>query len=336
MKAMILQRHAAIEDKPLRMADLTVPAPEDDQVLIKVSACGLCHTDLDTVEGRVRPARLPIVPGHQVVGTVAEKGKAVKKLEIGRRVGVTWLWRSCGACRFCTSGSENLCARAKWTGKDADGGYAEYMVVGADFAYPIPERFSDSKAAPLLCAGVIGYRTFRLADIRQGDTIGIFGFGASAHIVIQIIKHRFPNSAVFVFTRSGEHRKLAKQLGAAWADAPTQPPPEKIDKAMDFTPVGETVRTALSVMEKGGRLVINTIQKTTPVPPLDYAEHLWHEKQIQSVANVTRSDAEEFLPLAAEIPIEPVVQEFELAQANEALIEMKHTRINGAAVLRIR
>ena len=335
MKAMILQTCAPIEDKPLRMAELPDPAPGKGQLLLKVSACGLCHTDLDTIEGRLQPGKLPIVLGHQVVGTIADIGDGVTGLKIGQRLGVTWLYSSCRRCRFCISGAENLCTEALWTGKDADGGYAEYMVVGADFAHPIPESFSDSAAAPLLCAGVIGYRTFRLADIHDGDTVGIFGFGASAHIVIQLIRHSFPKNPVFVFTRSAEHRRLAGKLGADWAELPTQQPPRKIDRAMDFTPVGETVRTALSVMERAGLLVINAIRKTTPVPPLDYADHLWHERQIRSVANVTRDDARSFLPLAAEIPIEPVVQEFALARANRALLALKHAEINGAAVLRI-
>ena len=273
--------------------------------------------------------------GHQVVGTVAEKGRNVTKFNIEDRVGVTWLYASCGRCNFCRTDSENLCGSAKWTGKDVNGGYAEYMVISQDFAYPLPERFSDSQAAPLLCAGVIGYRTLRLAEITDGQTIGLFGFGASAHIVIQIIKHKFPNSPVFVFTKTAEHAKLAESLGAVWTGRSGDQPPEKLNKVMDFTPVGECVRDALAVLDRGGRLVINAIRKETPIPQLDYAKYLWLEREIKSVANVTRADAEQFLPLAAQIPIVPTIEEFPLARANEALISLKHSKLRAAAVLKL-
>ena len=335
MKAMILDKHSPIEEKPLKSADLPAPAPKDDQILVKVSVCGACHTDLDEVEGRLKPTKSPIVPGHQVVGKIVEMGKAITKHKIGDRVGITWLFSSCGECDFCRTGSENLCDRAKWTGKDADGGYAEFMVIGEDFAYPVPKRFSDSQAAPLLCAGVIGYRTLRLADITDGQKIGLFGFGASAHIVIQIIKYKFPNSPVFVFTKTEKHAELAKKLGAVWTGRSGDEPPEKLNKIMDFTPVGECVRDALGVLERGGRLIINAIRKETPVPPLDYAEYLWLEKEIKSVANVTRRDAEEFLPLAARVPIEPTIEEFPLEQANDVLCSIKNSRLRAAAVLKI-
>ena len=324
-----------IEEKPLELVDMPIPTPTENQILAKVSVCGLCHTDLDEIEGRLPPSKLPIVPGHQVVATVADKGRAVSKFKVGDRVGITWLYSSCGSCSFCRSGNENLCDKAEWTGKDADGGYAEYMVIGQDFAYPLPAEFSDSCAAPLLCAGVIGYRTVKLAEITDGQTVGLFGFGASAHIVIQIIKYKYPNSSVFVFTRSREHRQLAQKLGADWTGSPQQQPPAKLHRALDFTPVGESVRSALAVLDKGGRLVINAIRKQTLVPTLDYAEHLWLEKEIKSVANVTRQDAEQFLPLAAQIPIIPQVEEFELSRANEALILLKHSKLRAAAVLRV-
>jgi len=335
MKAIVLAKQSPIEEKPLELADLPIPTPANNQILIKVSACGLCHTDLDEIEGRLKPIRLPIVLGHQVVGTVTDKGKAVTKFEIEDRVGITWLYSSCGKCNFCRRGEENLCDQAKWTGKDVNGGYAEYMVISEDFAYSLPEKFSDSQAAPLLCAGVIGYRAVKLAKITDGQIIGLFGFGASAHIVIQIIKHKFPTSPVFVFTRSAEHRELAKSLGAAWTGLPAGQPPAKISRAIDFTPVGESIRSALLVMDKGSRLVINAIRKITPVPQLDYAKHLWLEKEIKSVANVTRRDAGEFLPLAAQIPIVPQVEEFELARANEALISLKQSKILASAVLKL-
>jgi len=335
MKAMILDGPSPIEAKPLKLADLPTPVPKDNQILVKVSVCGACHTDLDEAEGRLAPTKSPIVPGHQVVGKVIGKGKAVTRFRIGDRVGITWLFSSCGQCEFCRAGRENLCQKAEWTGKDADGGYAEFTVVGEDYAYPIPERFSDSQAAPLLCAGVIGYRTLRLAGVTDGQKVGLFGFGASAHIVIQIIKHKFPNCSVFVFTKTAQHAELAKALGAAWTGFSGDQPPVKLDKIMDFTPAGECVRDALGVLDRGGRLVINAIRKETAVPPLDYAQYLWLEKEIKSVANVTRKDAQEFLPLAAEIPIVPTIEEFPLEQANEVLCSMKNSKLRAAAVLRV-
>ncbi len=335
MKAMILSETSPIEKKPLRMADLPIPTPDDNQILIKVSVCGACHTDLDEVEGRLKPASLPIVPGHQIVGTVADKGKTVRKFEVKDRVGITWLYSSCGNCHFCKRGTENLCDNGKWTGKDVNGGYAEYMVIGENFAHNIPEKFSDSQAAPLLCAGVIGYRTVRLAEITDGQIIGLYGFGASAHIVIQIIKYKFPNSPVFVFTKTAEHGQLAKSLGAAWTGFSGDQPPTKLDRAMDFTPAGECIRDALLALNKGGRLIINAIRKETPVPELDYTKYLWLEREIKSVANVTRRDAEQFLPLAAQIPIKPIVEEFPLENANEALIAIKQSKLRAAAVLRV-
>lgn len=335
MKAMILDKSCPVEERPLKLADLPIPKPGDKEILVKVLVCGACHTDLDEVEGRLMPSKFPIVLGHQVVGTVADKGKAVSKYNGGERVGITWLYRACGECDFCRTGQENLCGSAKWTGKDANGGYAEYMVITEDYAYKIPERFSDAQAAPLLCAGVIGYRTLRLAEITDGQRIGLFGFGACAHILIQVIKHKFPNSDVFVFTKTSEHAELAKSLGAAWTGRSGDQPPAKLNRVMDFTPVGECIRDALAVLDRGGRLVINAIRKETPVPTLDYAEYLWLEREIKSVANVTRKDAEEFLPLAAKIPIVPTVEEFALSEANEILLSIKHSKLRAAGVLRI-
>lgn len=336
MRAMILNKISPIEEKPLEASDLPIPTPEDNQILVKILVCGACHTDLDEIEGRLKPSKLPIVPGHQIVGTVADKGKTVTKFKINDLVGITWLYSACGKCSFCKKGSENLCDSAAWTGKDVNGGYAEYMVISEDFAYPLPAGFSDSEAAPLLCAGIIGYRTLRLAEITDGQTIGLFGFGACAHIVIQVIKYKFPKSKVFVFTKTARHAELAKTLGAVWTGRSNDCPPAKLDKVMDFTPVGECVRDAMAVLDKGGRLVINAIRKETPIPKLDYAKYLWLEKEIKSVANVTRQDAEEFLPLAAQIPIAPTIEEFPLAQANEVLIRLKHSKLRAAAVLRVR
>jgi propanol-preferring alcohol dehydrogenase len=335
MKVLAITKQCKIEQKPLNQIDLPIPKPADKEILVKVSVCGACHTDLDEAEGRIKLQHLPRVPGHQVVGVVADKGKNVRKFKRGQRIGITWLYSSCGKCSFCTTGRENLCQTAQWTGKDSDGGYAEYMVIGEDFAQNIPENFTDSQAAPLLCAGVIGYRTMRLAEINDGETIGLFGFGASAHIVIQIIKYKYPKSPVYVFTKTEEHAQLAKSLGAAWTGFSNERPAVKLNKIMDFTPAGECVRDALEVLERGGRLVINAIRKETQIPPLDYAEHLWLEKQIQSVANVTRKDAEEFLPLAAKIPIVPTLEEFALEQANEVLYKIKHSQLKASAVLRV-
>jgi propanol-preferring alcohol dehydrogenase len=334
MKAMVLTSPCPVENNPLTLVELPIPKPKDKEILIKVLVCGACHTDLDEAEGRLSTKR-PVVPGHQIVGMVAELGRGVTKYKIGDRVGITWLYRCCGKCSFCRTGRENLCLDAQWTGKDANGGYAEYMAINEDYAYPIPEQFSDSQAAPLLCAGVIGYRTLRLAEIQRGETIGLFGFGASAHIVIQIIKHQFPDSSVFVFTKTAQHAELAKSLGAIWTGRSGDEPPSKLDKIMDFTPVGECVRDALKVLNRGGRLVINAIRKETPIPALDYAEYLWLEREIKSVANVTRKDAEEFLPLAAQIPIVPTIEEFPLEQANNVLMRVKRSQLRAAAVLRI-
>jgi propanol-preferring alcohol dehydrogenase len=335
MRAMLLDKPAPADEKPLRLGDIPVPTPKANEVLIKVSVCGACHTDLDEAEGRLEIGQSPVVPGHQVVGLVAETGTNAERFKIGDRVGVTWLYSSCGKCDFCKRGNENLCGTAKWTGKDANGGYAEYMVIGEDFAYKLPQEFSDTQAAPLLCAGVVGYRALRLADIKDGQVIGMYGFGACAHIIIRVVKHKFPNSPVYIFTKTQEHKDLAKSLGADWTGNSGDSPPALLDKVLDFTPVGECIRDALAVMQRGGRLVINAIRKETPVPPLDYAQYLWLEKEIKSVANVTKADAEEFLPIAAEIGIEPTTEEFPLEDANEVLIRMKHSRLKAAAVFRI-
>jgi len=337
MKAMVLERISPVEKKALKLVNLPKPLPGRGQILVKVSACGVCHTELDEIEGRVPPSQFPMILGHEIVGHVESLGPAAKKFGKGDRVGIAWINWACGKCSFCLRGEENLCDTARWTGKDAQGGYAEYTVVSEDFAYPIPETFTDVKAAPLLCAGVIGYRALGLSGMEDGKVLGLYGFGASAHIVIQVAKHEFPNDKVFVFTRphQKEHQDLARKLGTDWIGATGDTPPQKLDCAIDFTPVGEPVREALRNLQKGGRLVINAIRKATPVPELDYTEHLWDEKELKSVANVTRRDAQEFLPLAAEIPIVPETQEFELEEANEALILLKEGKMRGAGVLKI-
>jgi len=337
MKAMLLDRISAVEEKPLKLMELPTPIPKRNQILIKVSTCGICHTELDEIEGRVSPSRLPMILGHEIVGRVESLGQGASKFKEGDRVGIAWINWACGRCAFCLKGEENLCDAAKWTGKDADGGYAQYTVVSEEFAYPIPESFSDLKAAPLLCAGVVGYRALRLSGIEDGGVLGLYGFGASAHIIIQVAKYKYPHGRVFVFTRpkQKEHQNLARKLGADWVGATDDTPPEKLDCAIDFTPVGEPVRQALRNLQKGGRVVINSIRKTTPIPELDYTEHLWYEKELKSVANVTRRDAQEFLPLAAEIPIVPETREYKLEEANEALILLKEGRMHGAGILKM-
>lgn len=332
MKAQILKQISPVENRPLELVELPIPEPGTKEILVKVSACGVCHTELDEIEGRLQP-NLPVIPGHEIVGRVESLGDEATRYSIGDRVGIAWIYSACGECRFCQSGLENLCYDFKGTGCHANGGYAEYTVVSEDYAYPIPDMFTDSQAAPLLCAGAIGYRDLILSGIRSGQSLGLFGFGASAHIVIQAAIHW--DCEVFVFTRSEEHRELAMKLGAAWAGRADDDPPRKLDCAIDFTPVGETVPDALRTLEKGGRLVMAVIRKRTPILPLDYAQLLWDEKELKSVANITRRDVEEFLPLAAEIPVISEVQEFRLEQANEALNLLKQGKIQGAAVLRM-
>lgn len=325
-----------LKDKPLEMVELPLPLPDRKQILVKVSACGVCHTELDEIEGRRKP-RLPVILGHEVVGRVEKLGRGVSRFKIGERVGVAWIYSACGRCHFCQRGKENLCSEFQGTGCDVNGGYAEYMVVSEDFAYAIPERFTDSQAAPLMCAGAIGYRALKLTGMEDGEILGLYGFGASAHIVIQIAKYKYPKSKVFVFTRErgDAPSKLAREKGADWVGVTGEEPPEKIDRAIDTTPIGMPVREALKNLAKGGRLVMNLIRKETPVPELDYTECLWHEKEIKSVANITRIDVQEFLPLAAEIPIISEVNEFKLEEANQALVSLKLGQYRGAGVLRM-
>jgi propanol-preferring alcohol dehydrogenase len=332
MKAAVLKAIMPVEKGPLELVDLPTPTPGPREILVKVSACGICHTELDEIEGRLQP-NLPITLGHEIVGRVASLGPGAAKFALEDRVGIAWIHSACGRCQFCQNENENLCQEFKGTGCHAHGGYAQYSVVAEDFAYPIPQRFSDSEAAPLLCAGAIGYRDLRLSGIKKGQTLGLFGFGASAHIVIQVAAYW--GCEVFVSTRSEGHRNLAKRLGASWTGAPEDVPPKKVNCAIDFTPVGETVPLALRVLEKGGRLVMAVIRKRNSIPSMDYAQLLWDEKEIKSVANITRKDAREFLSLAAEIPIIPEVQEFELEEANHALMLLKQGKILGAGVLRM-
>lgn len=339
MKAMILNRITDVlkNDKPLEMTHLPIPEPGDNEVLIRVTACGVCHTELDEIEGRTPPPRLPVIPGHQVIGRIAVTGKYVDSLKVGDRVGVAWIFSACGKCGFCLSGNENLCRQFLATGRDANGGYAEYMVVPEAFTYSIPDVFTDVQAAPLLCAGAVGYRSVRLAGIFDGQDLGLTGFGASGHLVIQIIKRRYPASRIFVFARSGSERAFAKELGAFWTGDTIDDPPELLDSIIDTTPVWKAVVFSLKNLKPGGRLVINAIRKENVdrdyLQDLDYSSHLWMEKEIKSVANVTRNDVKEFLGIAAEIPLRPEVQQYALEDANLALAELKNRIIRGAKVI---
>jgi len=339
MKAMLMKGITDLytNSEPLLLADVPTPEPCEREMLLRVSRCGVCHTELDEIEGRTPPPRLPVIPGHQVVGSVERIGPGAERFEPGDRVGVGWIYSSCGHCRFCKEGRENLCADFRATGRDADGGYAEYMVVHEDFAYRIPEEISDSQAAPLLCAGAIGYRSLRLAGLKDGNNLGLTGFGASGHLVLRMALHNFPRSKVFVFTRTPAERDFAIELGAHWAGDTFDEPPEKLDSIIDTTPAWRPVVEALRNLERGGRLVINAIRKEDrdrdSLISLDYARDLWMEKEIKSVANITRKDIEEFLPLASEIPLAPEVLEFPLEDANRALLEMKERKIRGAKVL---
>ena len=325
MKAMVLTHTGPIATRPLEFQDVPTPQPQAGEVRVKITVCGVCHTDLDEAEGRLA-TRLPVIPGHQIVGHVDAMGPRASKFKRGDRVGIAWIYSADGTCEFCRAGNENLCPQFRGTGCDADGGYAEYVVAPEDSVYPIPKPFTDVQAAPLLCAGVIGYRALRLTNLKDGHVLGLFGFGASAHILIQVVKHKFPRSRVFVFTRPGQtgHQEMAARLGADWIGATGDDPPAKLHAAIDFTPTWGPIVEAMRLLTPGGRLVINAIRKEDrdkdALLHLDYATHLWREKEIKSTANVTRQDAREFLPLAAEIPIRPQVQEFPLEQANEALL----------------
>jgi len=324
---------------PLYYAELPVPEPEDREILIRVLTCGVCHTDIDVIEGRTPPSRLPLIPGHQVVGRLEATGSAAQRFNRGDRIGIAWIHAACGTCHFCMDGQENLCDRFRATGRDADGGYAEYTVVSEDFAYRIPDGFSDAEAAPLLCAGAIGYRSLRLTGMRDGETMGLIGFGASGHIVLKLVKHIFPRSTVFVFSRTEAERTFAMELGACWAGDFENSPPEKLRSAIDTTPAWKPVVEIMKHLEKGGRLVVNAIRKEEKdkeaLLSLDYPRDLWMEKEIKSVANITRKDVEEFLDLAAACSIRPDVQEYDLRDANKALLDLKERKIRGAKVLRI-
>tara|TARA_R110002049_G_scaffold4601_4_gene31868 strand:- start:102950 stop:103963 length:1014 start_codon:yes stop_codon:yes gene_type:complete len=332
---MILEATGSLKhvDRPLRLAEVPVPVPRSDELLVEVAACGVCHTELDEIEGRLQPARLPIILGHEVIGRVAQCGSDVSNFQLGNRVGVGWIHQSNGTCQ------ENLAPEFVATGCDVDGGYAEYMTVPAGYAVPIPDDLKDAEAAPLMCAGAIGYRALRLCELTDGQPLGLMGFGGSAHLVLQLAKHIYPNSPVFVFTRDSSIQHFARDLGADWSGAIDAQPPEKVRSIIDTTPAWWPVVQSLRKIKPGGRLVINAIRKEDndkeALQDLSYHEHLWMEREIKSVANLTFRDIAEFIPLAAIIPIRPEVTTYPLEQANEALQDLRQGTVKGAKVLMI-
>jgi propanol-preferring alcohol dehydrogenase len=350
MKAMALREITSLHqnETPLSFVDVPRPEPGTGEILIRVTRCGVCHTELDEIEGRTSPPQLPVILGHQVVGIVEERSRDFSRLPAnrttevvttGQRVGVAWIASACGHCQYCLSGQENLCPEFKATGRDINGGYAEYMSVRADFVHPIPDSISDSEAAPLLCAGAVGYRALKLCNLQDGESLGLMGFGGSNHLVLKTAKYRYPKSDILVFSRNASEREFALSLGAVWAGAINESPPEALDAIIDATPVWGPDMEALKYLKPGGRLVINAIRKEEvdkeTLLQMDYASQLWMEKEIKSVANVTRQDVREFLQLAAEVDIKPEYQEYDLENANQALLELKQGKIRGAKVLRI-
>lgn len=333
MRAMMLDFPAPIKDHPLRFVEVPPPAPGPGEILLQVSYCGVCHTDLHTVEGELPLQRLPIIPGHQIVGKIVDQGPGVARFQLGDRVGLAWLNQTCGHCKYCQSGRENLCESAQFTGLHRDGGYAELVTAPADFAYRLPEGISDLGLAPLMCAGIIGYRALKQSGLKPGQRLGLYGFGASAHIVIQVA--RYWGCEVLVFTRSPGHQELARKLGAAWVGRAEDTPPTRLDSAIIFAPAGNLVPEALRVLDRGGTLALAGIY-LSPIPALDYEKHLFYEKTVRSVTASTRQDGQEFLQLAAQIPIHTKTQLFKLEEANQTLQLLKAGKINGAGVLAIK
>lgn len=332
MRAMVLRGFGPVEARPLTLEDAARPVPGPRELLVRVLCCGVCHTDLHIAEGDIVPPRLPVIPGHQVVGIVEEHGADAGRFDAGQRVGVAWLGRTCGSCVYCGRDDENLCERAVFNGFDLNGGYAEYVLVHEDFAYSIPDGFSDEQAAPLLCAGIIGYRSIRLSGAAPGKRVGLYGFGASAHVAIQVLAHW--GCDIYVFSRSGSHRKLAAELGAVWTGRSDEDPPVPIDSSIIFAPAGETVPGALRALDRGGTVALAGIHMSA-IPGLDYQTHLYNEKVLRSVTASTRRDGVELLELAAEIPIRTKTTAFPLEEANDVLLALKQSGIDGAAVLRV-
>ncbi|ASQ91626.1 alcohol dehydrogenase [Prosthecochloris sp. GSB1] len=341
MKAFVLDRvvDLSVMRQPLSMTAMEIPEPGEDEVLLRVLACGACHTELDEIEGRTPPPRFPVVPGHQVVGEVVARGRGVDRPETGERVGVAWIYSSCGECELCQQRKENLCADFRGTGRDAHGGYAEYMVAKADYVYPLPDCFSNEEAAPLLCAGAVGYRALKLLNVSNGQALGLTGFGASAHLVLKIARFLYPDSLVHVFARNPVERDFALKLGAVWAGDTTDASPLPLVGVIDTTPVWLPGIAALENLSPGGRLVINAIRKESAdidaLAKLNYVKHLWMEKEVKSVANITRADVREFLQIAEAMALRPEVQVYRFEEANRALLDIKERRIRGAKVLRI-
>jgi propanol-preferring alcohol dehydrogenase len=330
MKAMLLRQPRGVEQAPLEAVDLSIPVPGPREARLRVLACGVCHTDLHTVEGDLPLPRLPLVPGHQIVGVVDALGENATRFRPGDRVGAAWMRETCGRCGFCASGRENLCTDARFNGLHADGGYAEFAVVREDWAYRLPEGYPDAEAAPLLCAGIIGYRALRRSGVAAGSRLGLYGFGASAHLAIQVARQW--GCEVYVFTRAPAHRDLARRLGAAWVGGAEDDPPAPPQASIIFAPAGGLVPRALEVLERGGTLVLAGVAMTA-VPSLDYGRHLYHERRVLSVANNTRRDGEELMEMAAGVRLHVQVERFPLGQANDALLRLKQSRIQASAVL---
>ncbi|MEM0371845.1 MAG: zinc-binding alcohol dehydrogenase family protein [Ignisphaera sp.] len=320
-------------EEPLSIDDVDDPYINFNQALVKVAVCGVCYTDIDIIEGRVR-CKLPVILGHQIVGKVVDIGKNVYGYNIGDKVGIAWIGHTCNKCFYCKSGQENLCEEFKATGCNIDGGYAEYVAVYSNYMYHVPRNLDDEYVAPLMCAGAVGYRALKLVQMIDGLRLGLFGFGSSAHIVMQIARKLYPSSEIYVFTRSDHHKDLAKKLGADWVGSPYEDPPKKINRAIDFTPVGETIARALEVLDRGGKLVVNVIRKQSSIN-LDYLKHVWQEKELKSVANVTRADVKELLEIVKLYPINIHIQIYTLNDVNKALRDLKMAKIKGSPVLRI-
>ena len=329
MRAMLLRHHSHIEEKPLELVEMPKPKAGKGEILIKVKVCGICHTDLHIIEKEITPSKLPLIPGHQIVGVIDEVGEGVEKRKVGEVVGVPWLYSSCGKCQACLRGMENLCENIKFTGFDVNGGLAEYHLAKEDFVYPIPQNFSFINAAPLLCAGIIGYRALRLSQIKKGEVLGLYGFGSSAHITIQVA--RYLGSEVYVFTRSKEHQILAKKLGASWVGTADDEPPSLIDSGIIFAPAGSLLPKALKLLRKGGTLALAGIYMDR-IPEMPYTL-LYGERCLKTVANSTRQDAKELFYYASRIPIKTEVETFPFERTNEALIKLKRSKINGSGVV---
>ncbi|MGZ3803572.1 MAG: zinc-dependent alcohol dehydrogenase family protein [Pseudobdellovibrionaceae bacterium] len=330
MKAMILSNNRPIESSPLSLEEIPIPVPGPREVLVKVHCCAICRTDLHVIEGDLNPKKLPLIPGHQAIGTIHSLGPSAKRFKVGQKIGAAWLGFTCGICPYCLSQKENLCLNPLFTGYDFNGGYAEYMVAHEDYIYPLPQTIEDVLIAPLLCAGIIGYRSLKRSQFFPGGSLGIFGFGSSAHIVIQLALHQ--EGKVLVVTRAPEHQNFALQLGATWVGATTQGMPELIDSAILFAPAGNLVPEALTTLKRGGTLAIAGIH-LSPIPPLLYEKHLFYEKNLRSVTANTREDGKELLEKAIDIGVRTQITTYDLSQANQALLDLKRDQISGTGVL---